>query len=92
MSKIRVFFALLTVSVILIVLPVVRPVNVPDGNRAVMAPAPVAEGDPMPLPHKPRVSVLVAEGDPMPLPHKPRVSVLVAEGDPMPLPHKPRLA
>jgi hypothetical protein len=74
MNKTRVFFVLLTVSVVLIVLPVVRPVNVPDGNRAVMAPTAIADGDPMPLPHKPHVSVLVADGDPMPLPHKPRLA------------------
>jgi hypothetical protein len=92
MNKKRVFFVLLAVSIVLIVLPVIRPVNVPAGNHAVTAPTPVAEGDPMPLPHKPHVGTLVAEGDPMPLPHKPHVGTLVAEGDPMPLPHKPRLA
>jgi len=74
MNKKRVFFVLMTVSVVLIVLPVIRPVNIPAGNHAVVAPIRVAEGDPMPLPHKPRLGVLVAEGDPMPLPHKPRLA------------------
>jgi hypothetical protein len=82
--------ALLSVTALFIVLPVIRSVNIPAGNPVLAAPSAIAEGDPMPPPHRPCCS-LVPEGDPMPPPHRPGVAV-ISEGDPMPPPHRPGLA
>jgi hypothetical protein len=57
-----------------IVLPVVRSVNVSDGNPVLATPSIISEGDPMPPPHRP-CCALVSEGDPMPPPHRPGVAV-----------------
>ena len=71
----------------LIVAPAISLVNHSHSSK-------VAEGSPLPLPHKLLVntdSVLIAEGSPLPLPHKLLAtadSVLIAEGSPLPLPHK----
>jgi hypothetical protein len=83
MNKKYFVLVLLSVSALLIVLPVVRSVNVPGGNHFIAAPASVAEGDPMPLPP---AKAFLAEGDPMPLPPVAASSTFIAEGDPMPLP------
>ena len=90
MSKKSVGFTWFCFSALLIVLPVIRPVNVPAGNPEFAAPSTISEGDPMPPPHRPCCQ-LVAEGDPMPPPHRPCCQ-LVAEGDPMPPPHRPGLS
>jgi hypothetical protein len=73
-SKKLVFGVLLSISVLAIVLSVIRSVNVPAGNPVLAAPNIIADGDPMPPPHRPCCSVvdwLVPEGDPMPPPHRP---------------------
>jgi hypothetical protein len=76
-SKKLVFGTLLfSISAFVIVLPVIRSVNVPGGNPVLAAPNVIADGDPMPPPHRPccsAVDSLVPDGDPMPPPHRPPI-------------------
>ncbi|MDP9340438.1 MAG: hypothetical protein M3P45_16400 [Acidobacteriota bacterium] len=54
----------------------------------------VAEGSPLPVPHKLLTTVdtvVIAEGSPLPVPHKLLTTVdtvVIAEGSPLPVPHK----
>jgi hypothetical protein len=78
MNKKFLVLVLLSVLPLWIVLPVMRSVKISAGNYAIAGPTLIAEGDPMPPPPVPPVSVLVAEGDPMPPPPVPPVTAFIA--------------